>query len=54
MVLELGDGTDDQQVLAAAQAAGRVLHFGFVQPTLTELYREAVQQPAPSPAEVVQ
>ncbi|MFP4635846.1 MAG: ABC transporter ATP-binding protein [Nitriliruptoraceae bacterium] len=51
LVLELGAGVDDQDVLAAAQAAGRVGHFGFVQPTLSELYREAVQQPRPDEQE---
>ena len=45
-LLELTDGTDDQQVLVAAQAAGRVHHFGTVLPTLSELYREVVQDPA--------
>ncbi len=44
--LLLADGVDDQQVLAAAQAAGRVVHFGPVRPTLAELYREAVQEHA--------
>ncbi|MFP4312575.1 MAG: ABC transporter ATP-binding protein [Nitriliruptoraceae bacterium] len=44
-MLVLTDGTDDQQVLAAAQAAGRVRRFGWVLPTLAELYREAVRQP---------
>jgi len=29
-LLELGDRPDDQQVLAAAQAVGRVRHFGLV------------------------
>ncbi len=43
-IVELLDGTDDQDVLAAAQAAGRVRAFGEVRPTLTELYREVVQQ----------
>jgi|AntRauTorckE6833_2_1112554.scaffolds.fasta_scaffold37337_2 ABC-2 type transport system ATP-binding protein len=43
-VVELLDGTDDQDVLAAAQAVGRVRAFGEVRPTLTELYREVVQQ----------
>ncbi len=43
-IVELHDGTDDQDVLAAAQAAGRVRAFGEVRPTLTELYREVVQQ----------
>lgn len=51
-VLELTDGTDDQQVLAAAQAAGRLRHFGWVRPTLAELYREAITQPEDADAEV--
>ncbi len=45
VLLELGPDGDDQAVLAAAQAVGRVRQFGVVQPTLAELYREAVQQP---------
>ena len=45
VLLELAPDGDDQAVLAAAQAVGRVRQFGVVQPTLTELYREAVQQP---------
>ena len=45
LVLELADGTDDQQVLAAASRAGRVEHFSWRQPTLTELFREAVSEP---------
>ena len=42
VVLELADGTDDQQVLAAALCTGRMEHFSWRQPTLTELFREAV------------
>ncbi|CAA9292342.1 MAG: Efflux ABC transporter, ATP-binding protein [uncultured Corynebacteriales bacterium] len=42
VVLELGPGVDDQQVLAAAARAGRVEHFSRRRPTLTELFREAV------------
>jgi ABC-2 type transport system ATP-binding protein len=42
LVLELADGVDDQEVLAAAARAGRVEHFSWRQPTLTELFREAV------------
>lgn len=42
VVVELADGADEQHVLDAARAAGRVRHFGFVRPTLTELYREVV------------
>jgi ABC-2 type transport system ATP-binding protein len=33
---------DDQQVLAAALRTGRVSHFAWRQPTLVELFREAV------------
>jgi hypothetical protein len=35
---------DEQRVLDAARAAGRVLHFSAVQPTLAQLFRQAVQQ----------
>ena len=42
VVLDLSDGTDDQDVLDAARAAGRVRHFGVVTPTLSELFREVV------------
>ena len=42
VVLELADGTDDQDVLRAALSAGRVEHFSWRLPTLTELFREAV------------
>jgi len=52
LVLELADGVDDQEVLAAAARAGRVEHFSWRQPTLTELFREAVtdadEQAAPA------
>jgi ABC-2 type transport system ATP-binding protein len=41
-LLELADGTDDQAVLAAALRTGRVTHFAWQQPTLAELFREAV------------
>jgi ABC-2 type transport system ATP-binding protein len=41
-LLELADGTDDQAVLAAALRTGRVTHFAWQQPTLVELFREAV------------
>jgi ABC-2 type transport system ATP-binding protein len=34
---------DDQRVLDAARAAGRVVSFGAVQPTLAQLFRQAVQ-----------
>ena len=41
-LLELGADVDDQQVLAAALRTGRVTHFARKQPTLVELFREAV------------
>jgi ABC-2 type transport system ATP-binding protein len=42
-VIELADGADDQAVLDAARAAGRVVSFERVVPTLTETFREVVQ-----------
>ena len=44
-LLELDDGADDQAVLAAALRTGRVTHFAWRQPTLVELFREAVAAP---------
>lgn len=41
-VVELGEGVSEQDVLAAAVAAGPVREFALVRPSLTELYREAV------------
>jgi hypothetical protein len=35
---------DEQRVLDAARAAGRVVSFGAAQPTLAELFRQAVQE----------
>jgi ABC-2 type transport system ATP-binding protein len=35
---------NEQRVLDAARAAGRVIHFSAVQPTLAQLFRQAVQQ----------
>jgi ABC-2 type transport system ATP-binding protein len=49
-LLELAEGTDDQGVLTEALRTGRVAHFGWQQPTLVELFREAVA--APKAAEV--
>jgi ABC-2 type transport system ATP-binding protein len=49
-VLQLTADADDQAVLAAALRTGRVTHFAWQQPTLVELFREAVA--APSPQEV--
>jgi ABC-2 type transport system ATP-binding protein len=42
VLLELEDGADDQAVLHAALARGRVEEFAPVRPTLTELFREVV------------
>ncbi|MCC5953639.1 MAG: ATP-binding cassette domain-containing protein [Acidimicrobiia bacterium] len=42
VVVELDAAADDQAVLDAARAAGRVERFAPVVPTLAELYREAV------------
>jgi ABC-2 type transport system ATP-binding protein len=44
--LRLDAGTDDQQVLKAAVAAGPVHEFRQVRPPLTELYRDVVQEAA--------
>jgi ABC-2 type transport system ATP-binding protein len=46
-LLELSPETDDQSVLAAALRTGRVTHFAWQQPTLVELFREAVTTPTP-------
>ncbi|HEY9473483.1 MAG TPA: ATP-binding cassette domain-containing protein [Mycobacteriales bacterium] len=40
--LELAEPTDDQKVLEMALRAGRVEHFSWRQPTLAELFRDAV------------
>jgi ABC-2 type transport system ATP-binding protein len=42
VLLELESGGDDQLVLDAARAAGRVLTFERVMPSLAELFREVV------------
>jgi ABC-2 type transport system ATP-binding protein len=42
VVLELAAGADPQRVLDVARAAGDVLAFGKVQPSLGELFREVV------------
>ena len=53
LLLELAPGTDDQRVLAAAAGAGRVEHFSWREPSLTELFREAVaEEPAGTREEV--
>jgi ABC-2 type transport system ATP-binding protein len=41
-LLALDHGIDDQQILAAGLRTGRVAHFAWRQPTLVELFREAV------------
>ncbi|RBY75274.1 ABC transporter ATP-binding protein [Geodermatophilus sp. TF02-6] len=51
-LLELDAGTDDQAVLAAALRTGRVAHFAWREPTLVELFREAVADPDPGTEEV--
>ena len=42
--VELGDGADDQAVLAAALATGPVREFARKQPSLTELFRSVVSE----------
>ena len=44
-LLDLDPGADDQAVLAAALRTGRVTHFAWREPTLVELFREAVAEP---------
>ncbi|TFV72523.1 ATP-binding cassette domain-containing protein [Blastococcus sp. CT_GayMR19] len=44
-LLELAADADDQAVLAAAVGTGRVTHFAWQQPSLVELFREAVAAP---------
>lgn len=44
VTLRLDDPADDQRVLAAASAAGRVEQFGWRQPSLAELYRETITE----------
>ena len=42
LLLRLGDGVDDQSVLAAARDAGRVTFFSSDRPTLADLFRSVV------------
>lgn len=42
-ILELSDFLRERDVLDAARAAGDVRHFSVVQPSLTEIFREAVR-----------
>ena len=43
VVLELTAGGDEQAVLDAARSVGRVRHFSAVEPTLTDLFMQAIQ-----------
>jgi ABC-2 type transport system ATP-binding protein len=43
VVVELEAGGDEQTVLDIARSVGRVTHFSAVEPTLTDLFRQAVQ-----------
>ena len=43
VILELADDVDEQRVLDVARAAGDVVHFSRVRPTLAEMFREVVQ-----------
>ncbi|MGH8906673.1 MAG: ABC transporter ATP-binding protein [Egibacteraceae bacterium] len=43
VLLQLDRSCDEQEVLDAARRAGPVTHFGVVEPTLAELYRQVVQ-----------
>lgn len=51
IVLELLDGADDQAVLRAALAAGRVREFAPHRPSLTELFRNVVTDGTSHPKE---
>ena len=42
VLLDVEAGADDQAILAAAARAGRVKYYGYTQPTLAEIFREAV------------
>ena len=41
--VELDDGADDQALLDAARASGRVVAFGPVRPRLADVFREVVE-----------
>ncbi len=45
VLIELAADADSDALLDAARAAGRVRHFGFVEPTLAQRYREVVVGP---------
>ena len=42
VILQVADGVDEQRILDLARAAGDVVHFSRVRPTLAELFREVV------------
>lgn len=44
-LLDLAGGADDQAVLATAMGTGRVTRFAWQEPSLVELFREAVAAP---------
>ncbi|MFC7644591.1 DUF4162 domain-containing protein [Streptosporangium lutulentum] len=46
-VLVTGVEGDDQEILRLAVKAGRVEHFGWQRPTLTEIFRGAVASTTP-------
>jgi ABC-2 type transport system ATP-binding protein len=43
VLVELTAGGDEQAVLDVARSAGRVRHFSAVEPTLTDLFMQAIQ-----------
>lgn len=43
VLLTLDESADEQEILAAAQNAGRVAHFGFARRSLNELFREVME-----------
>jgi ABC-2 type transport system ATP-binding protein len=45
-LVRLAEGADDQVLLDAARAAGRVVRFEAVTPSLADLFREAIAEPA--------
>ena len=47
VVLELGEGGDPQRVLDVARHAGEVRRFGPVEPSLSQLFREVVEEQGP-------
>lgn len=44
VLLTLNEDADEQEVLSAAQKAGRVTHFGFARRSLNELFREVMEE----------